>query len=273
KLFEARPEYKPIYERTLEILDSKEKIPEPELLGETVYNFWKDDVHERGIWRRTTIASYRTATPEWETVLDVDALAKAEGKSWVWHGATCLPPANERCLVNLSPGGSDTHVVREFDTKTKAFVPGGFELPEFKSRTAWRDLDTIWVGTDFGAGSLTDSGYPRIVKLWKRGTPLADAKTVYEGQKEDVASSGTSSILSDGRYDLVTRTPQFFRQEMFLLSGDRLVKLEVPEDCDPKVFFRGRLLFSLRSDWTPVAGGKTYREGSLLAANVNDLLA
>ena len=149
-VLQARPEYQPIYARTLEILDSKEKIPTPELLGEAVYNFWKDDVHERGIWRRTTLASYRTASPQWETVIDVDALAKAEGKSWVWHGATCLPPAYERCMVNLSPGGSDTHVYREFDTKKKEFVAGGFTLPEAKSRLAWRDLDTLWVGTDFG---------------------------------------------------------------------------------------------------------------------------
>ncbi len=257
KLFQSRPEYKPIYDRTLEILDSKERIPVPELLGDTVYNFWKDGVHERGIWRRTTIASYRTAAPQWETVLDVDALAKAEGKSWVFHGANCLPPANERCLISLSPGGSDAHVVREFDTKTKEFVSGGFTLPEAKSRTAWRDQDALWVGTDFGPGSLTSSGYPRIVKLWKRGTPLSEAKTIYEGKAEDVASAGTSEILSDGRYDIVTRTPAFFRQETFLLAGDRLAKVDIPEDAEPRVFFRGRLLFSLRSDWTPVAGGQT----------------
>ena len=270
KLLESRPEYEPIFKRTLEILDSKEKIPTPELLGDRVYNFWKDDVHERGIWRRTTIASYRTASPEWETVLDVDALAKAEGKSWVFHGADCLPPANERCLISLSPGGSDTHVVREFDTKTKAFVPDGFLLPEAKSRTSWRDRDTLWVGTDFGPESLTTSGYPRLVKLWKRGTPLSEAKTVFEGKAEDVASSGNSIIQSDGRYDIVTRTPAFFRQETFLLAGDKLSKIDIPEDAEPRAFFRGRLLFSLRSDWT--VDGKSYREGSLLAAPMADLV-
>ncbi len=218
-VLEARPEYKPIFTRTLEILDSKEKIPSPELLGETVYNFWKDDAHERGIWRRTSLASYRTAAPQWETVLDVDALAKAEGKAWVFHGANCLPPAHARCMVSLSPGGSDASVQREFDTGTKEFVSGGFSLPEAKSRVAWRDEDTLWVGTDFGAGSLTASGYPRIVKLWKRGTPLSSARTVFEGKSEDVASSGNSEILSDGRYDLVTRTPAFFRHESFLFSA------------------------------------------------------
>jgi prolyl oligopeptidase len=269
-VLEARPEFEPIFKRTLEILDSKEKIPTPELHGDTVYNFWKDDVHERGIWRRTTLASYRTANPQWETVLDIDALAKADGKSWVFHGATCLPPAYERCMVNLSPGGSDTHVYREFDTKTKQFVTGGFELPEAKSQVAWRDQDMLWVGTDFGQGSLTTSGYPRIVKLWKRGTPLTEAKTIYEGKAEDVASGGETEILPDGRWDVIRRTPAFFRQETFILLGDKLVKLDIPEDSEPRTFFRGRLLLSLRSDWT--VDGKTYREGSLLSAAMDDLL-
>jgi len=269
-VLEARPEYKPIYTRTLEILDSKEKIPTPVLRGETVYNFWRDDAHERGIWRRTSLASYRAAAPQWETVLDVDALAKADGKAWVFHGANCLPPAYARCMVSLSPGGSDASVEREFDTGTKQFVSGGFSLPEAKSRVAWRDQDTLWVGTDFGSGSLTTSGYPRIVKLWKRGTSLSSARTVFEGKSEDVAASGSSEILSDGRYDLITRTPAFYRHESFLLLGDRLVKLDLPEDSQPQAFFRDRLLFSLRSDWT--VGGKTYRAGSLLAGGVDDIL-
>ncbi len=270
KVLEARKEYRPIFARTLEILDSKDKIPSPELLGETVYNFWQDDTHERGLWRRTSLASYRTAAPQWETVLDVDALAKAEGKAWVFHGASCLAPAYARCMVSLSPGGSDASVQREFDTRTKAFVPGGFSLPEAKSNVGWRDEETLWVGTDFGPGSLTVSGYPRIVKLWKRGTPLSAARTIFEGKAEDVASGASSSILSDGRYDVVARTPAFYRQEMFLFLGDRLVRLDVPEDCQPRGFFRDRLLLSLRSDWA--AGGKTYLTGSLLAVPVDGLL-
>jgi len=269
-VLEARPEYKPVFARTLEILDSKEKIPSPELLGETVYNFWKDEAHERGIWRRTSLASYRTSAPQWETVLDVDALAKTEGKEWVFHGATCLAPAFVRCMVSLSVGGSDASVEREFDTGTKQFVTGGFSLPEAKSSVAWRDADTLWVGTDFGPGSLTESGYPRIVKLWTRGTPLTAARTVFEGKPGDVASSGTTVIQDDGRYDLVTRVPAFYRQETFLLLGGRLVKLDLPEDARLRTFFRDRLLVSLRSDWT--VGGKTYRAGSLLAESVNDLL-
>ncbi len=269
-VLEARPEYQPIYARTLQILDSKDKIPTPELYGEAVYNFWKDDQHERGIWRRTTIASYRTAAPQWETVLDVDALAKADGKPWVFHGATCLAPAYARCMVSLSPGGSDASVQREFDTKTKQFVPGGFTLPEAKSFIAWHDEDTLWIGTDFGSGSLTSSGYPRIVKLWKRGTPLSAARTVFEGRPEDVGAAGRTEILSDGRYDVITRTPAFFREDTYLYLGDRLIHLDLPEDAQPRVFFRDRLLFSLRSDWT--TGGRTYREDSLLSGTVDDLL-
>jgi prolyl oligopeptidase len=271
KVLEARPEYKPIYDRTLQILDSKEKIPTPEILGDAIYNFWKDDAHERGIWRRTTLASYRTATPQWETVLDVDALAKAEGKSWIWDKAACLPPAYTRCMIELSIGGSDAVVIREFDTKTKTFVPDGFSLPEAKSSVSWRDADTLWVGTDFGPGSMTTSGYPRIVKLWKRGTPLAEAKTIFEAKTDDVGAFGTSDIQSDGRYDYVVRYPAIFRQDLFLLRGERLVQVDLPQDIDPRAFFRGRFLFSLRSDWK--VGNQTYREGMLLAAPVDDLAA
>ena len=269
-VLEVRPEYKPVFAQTLEILDSKEKIPSPQLHGETVYNFWKDDAHERGIWRRTSLASYRTAAPQWETVLDIDALAKTEGKGWVFQGANCLPPAFVRCMVSLSVGGSDASVRREFDTGTKQFVPGGFSLPEAKSNVAWRDEDTLWVGTDFGPGSLTTSGYPRIVKLWKRGTPLTAARTIFEGKAGDMTVSGHTEILEDGRYEVVTRRPAFYSHETFLYLGDRLVKLDLPEDSQLRTYFRDRLLVSLRSDWT--VGGKTYRAGSLVAASVDDLL-
>ncbi len=192
KVLEAVPEFAPTVAKTLAILDSKEKIPTPDLLGAAVYNFWRDGEHQHGLWRRTTLDSYRTSSPAWETVLDVDALAKADGVDWVFHGAQCLAPEYRRCLITLSRGGSDAAVVREFDTVAKQFVAGGFALPEAKSRVAWRDLDTLWVGTDFGPGSLTSSGYPRIVKLWTRGTPLAEAKTVFEGRPEDVSVGGAT---------------------------------------------------------------------------------
>ncbi len=268
---ETVPEYRPTFQRTLEILDSKDKIPAPQLLGTVVYNFWKDDQHERGIWRRTSIESYRRPAPTWETVLDVDALAKAEATPWVFKGATCLPPDYRRCLIGLSRGGADAAVYREFDTTTMGFVEGGFALPEAKSFVAWRDLDTLWVGTDHGPGSLTESGYPRLAKLWKRGTPLSEARTLYEAATRDVAASGFSVHAPERRYDLIVRTPAFYRQETFLVLDGRLVKLQIPEDADFRGIFKDHALLSLRSDWQ--VAGNTHVAGSLLAIGVDDLLA
>jgi prolyl oligopeptidase len=266
----AMPEYQQIYDRTLEILDSKEKIPAPQLLGETVYNFWKDDQHERGLWRRTTLASYRTATPEWETVIDVDALAKADGQSWVWGGASCLPPAYRHCLVSLSRGGSDAEIKREFDTVTKQFVDGGFALPEAKSFMTWRDQNSVWVGTDFGPGSLSTSGYPLVVKLWQRGTPLTAAKTIFTAPATDVYAYAASQFTGEHRDDFVVRVPQFYRQETFTVRNDELVKVEIPEDANFHFLFENQALVSLRSPWQ--AGGKTYPAGALLALDFDELL-
>ena len=182
KELKAVPEYAPTYARALEIMDSKDRIAYPDLLGAVVYNFWQDPEHERGIWRRAPVASYRAGNPAWETVLDIDALNKAEGKQWVFKGGECLPPAYARCLVSLSRGGGDAVEIREFDTATKAFVPDGFFVPEAKNSVSWRDVDTLWLGTDFGPGSLTTSGYPRIVKSWRRGTLLAEATHGVRGQ-------------------------------------------------------------------------------------------
>jgi prolyl oligopeptidase len=256
-------EFKPIYDKTLKIMDSSERIPSPTLLGEGIFNFWQDKEHPRGIWRRTTVASYRTSSPQWETVIDLDALVKADGVPWAWGGATCLPPKDDLCLISLRRGGSDAHVVREFDLQTKSFVVGGFTLPEAKSDVAWRDENTLWLGTDFGPGSMTSSGYARFAKLWKRGTPVSAAQTVYEAATEDVAGSGFSQFTPEGRYDFVVRTPAFFRHETFAVLGDRLVKLDVPEDSRFEGIFKDRMLLSLRSDWT--VGGKTYKPDTLLA--------
>lgn len=264
-------QFKPIYDRTLAIMDSKERIPNPDLRADTVYNFWQDKEHPRGLWRRTSLASYRTPTPTWETVIDVDALVKAEDTPWAWTGADCLPPGEgTRCMVVLARGGSDAAVQREFDLDTKTFVLGGFSLPEAKSSTSWRDADTLWVGTDFGPGSLTTSGYPRIVKVWKRGTPLSEAQTVFEGDAGDVASNGFSLFTPEGRYEFVSRTPAIFRQETFFMLGDRLVKMDVPEDAKLEGIFKGRIVLSLRSDWA--VGGKTYEQDSLLAIGLDPFL-
>ncbi len=267
---EAIKEFKPIYKRTLEILDSKDRIAMPSLHGLAVYNFWQDPSHVRGIWRRTTLASYRTAAPAWETLIDVDALSKADNTMWVFKGAACLPPEYRRCMVALSPGGGDAVVEREFDTVAKDFVKDGFSLPKAKSQVAWSNEDTLWVGTDFGEGSLTSSGYPRIVKLWKRGTPLAAATTVFAGEAGDVSSAGHTIFTPEGRYDLILRVPAFFRSEKYLVLGGRLVKLEIPEDADLEEIFKDHMLVSLRSDWA--VGGKVYPAGALLAIGLDDYL-
>jgi prolyl oligopeptidase len=270
KALEAIKEFKPIYARTLEILDSKDRIPMPSFRGLAVYNFWQDSTHVRGIWRRATLASYRTGHPEWETVIDVDALSKADDTPWVFKEATCLPPEYRRCMVALSPGGGDAVVEREFDTVTKEFVKDGFSLPKAKSQVGWHDKDTLWVGTDFGTGSLTTSGYPRLVKLWKRGTPLSEASTVFAGETGDVTSAGQTLFTPEGRYDVVMRVPAFFRSEKYLMLGGRLVKVDIPEDADLEEIFKDHVLISLRSDWA--IGDKVYPAGALLAISLDDYL-
>ena len=270
KVLEARPEFEPIRKQTLEILDSADRIPYVGIRGNQLYNFWQDENHVRGIWRRTSLEQYRTTEPEWETVLDIDALVEIEGESWVWKGPSCLGPEYRHCMVALSRGGGDAVVYREFDTVAKAFVTDGFSLPEAKSDVNWQDTDHLWVGTDFGEGSLTDSGYPRIVKLWTRGTPLEDAATIFEGKAEDVSVSAHSRHTPEGRYDIISRTPAFFRGEYFLRLGDRLVKLDLPDDVQFHGFFKDQLMIALRSDWT--IGGTTYPQDALMAIDLDAFL-
>jgi len=268
---QAVKQYKPIYDKALEIYDSQDRIPYPTLMGKYVYNFWQDKTHTRGIWRRTQLWSYRTSAPQWETVLDLDALSRTDKEMWVFKGADCLRPDYKRCVISLSRGGSDAVVVREFDTASKSFIRDGFTLQEAKSSVGYRDADTLWVATDFGEGSLTTSGYPRIVKLWKRSGALSGAKTVFEGRTEDVGVGGGTEFTSDGTYDIVSVYPTIFTRRIYLLVGDRLVNLRLPEDASFKGIFRDRVIFSLRSDWK--AGGTTYAQGALLASRVDDLLA
>jgi prolyl oligopeptidase len=265
------PAFRQLDARLLEVLDSDARIPFVEKLGDHYYNFWRDKAHPKGLWRRTTLAEYRKAQPAWETVLDLDALAAAEHENWVWHGAQCLKPAYRRCLVSLSRGGADADVVREFDLADKAFVKGGFELPEAKSQVAWADQDHIFVGTDFGPGSMTESSYPRIAKLWTRGTPLAEAKTVYEGKPQDLAISAYRDLTPGYERSFVQRALAFYDSESYLLGEDgKLVRIDVPTDAETSVQ-REWLMIEPRSDWT--VGGHTYKAGSLLAANFDDFMA
>jgi prolyl oligopeptidase len=271
KILEAVPEFEPIHERNLEILNSAERVPDVTMRGDHLYNFWQDAEHVRGIWRRTSLNEYRKSEPTWDTVLDLDSLSDKEGENWVWKGASCLAPEHRLCMLNLSRGGGDATVIREFDTLSTAFVKDGFTLPEAKSRTSWRDQDTLWVGTDFGPGTLTTSGYPRTTRLWKRGTPLAEATLVFQGAETDVSVGSYSIHTPEGRYDLVTQTPAFFRGSHYLTLGDRQVKLDLPEDVSLQGVFKDHLLISLRSSWA--VGGHDYPQDALLAIDLDQFLA
>jgi prolyl oligopeptidase len=255
--------------RILDILDSDARIPYVQKLGPWYYNFWRDAKNPRGLWRRTTLAEYRKEQPAWETVIDLDALGAAEKENWVWHGADCLKPEYKRCLVQLSRGGADADVVREFDLEAKAFLKDGFFLPESKNSVGWRDADTLYVGTDFGPGSMTTSGYPRIAKEWKRGAPLASAETVYEGQPEDVSVGAFRDHTKGFERDFVYRGVTFYSNEMFLRRDGKLLKIEKPDSANASVH-RDLLLLELRDDWT--VGGETYPAGALLASDLEGFL-
>ena len=271
KELEGSPAYKKLEDDLLAIMDSKAKIPYITKSGAHYYNFWKDAAHPRGLWRRTTLAEYRKAEPAWETVLDIDALGKAEKQGWVFHGAQFLRPDYRRCLVSLSPGGSDAAVVREFDVETRTFVADGFSLPVAKSQVSWIDKDTLFVGTDFGKGSMTTSGYPRVAKVWKRGTPLGQAKVVFEGLETDMEAVAYHDPAPGFERDFLFRKPTFFTNEFFLLAKDgSRRKVEVPLDAEPSLH-REWLTVKLRTSWT--VGGKTYAAGSLLAAKFDDFMA
>ncbi len=255
----------------LAVLDSDEKIPYVSQIGDWLYNLWQDADHERGLWRRTTWDEYRKPDPTWETVLDLDALAAEEGEQWVWHGARFLRPDRTRALVALSRGGADADVTREFDVTTRQWVAGGFERPEAKGELSWVDHDHVLVNTDFGPGSMTDSGYPRIVKRWARGTPLSEAETLFEGRAEDMYVGAYHDPTPGFERDFVVRAPEFFTSELFLLADDgTLTKIDAPDSAHKSVH-REWLTVRPREDWT--VAGTTYRAGSLLATKLDDFLA
>jgi len=268
---EAVPVYSEIHEKLLEIYNSSDRIPSVVIRGAWLYNYWRDAEHVRGIWRRTFIDEYLKDEPSWETVLDLDKIAEAESENWVWKGANCLPMEYRHCMITLSRGGSDAAVKREFDTVAKAFVEDGFILPEAKAQISWKDKDTLLVGTDFGEGSLTTSGYPRIAKEWKRGTSMDAAVTVFEGSVDDVAAGVYNDHTTGRRYDLAQVTPEYYRGTTYLILDGRKVKLDFPEDANFYGFFKDRMLLNLRTDWE--VGGATYPADALLSIDLDDFLA
>jgi prolyl oligopeptidase len=253
----------------LEVLDTDARIPYVRRRGEFLYNFWRDAANPRGLWRRTTLDSYRRDSPDWDVLIDLDALATADDENWVWAGAGVIEPDYTRALIGLSRGGSDAAVVREFDMLTREFVTDGFVLPEAKTQISWADPDTVLVGTDFGEGSLTESGYPRVVKRWRRGQPLADAETVFEGSRTDVRVTASVDRTPGFERTFLGRALDFWNEQVYELRGTELIRIDAPTDASLSIH-REWLLIELRTDW--YTGSASYAAGSLLAAHYDEFL-
>lgn len=268
----ADPRFEKMKADALEILNSKDKIPYVSYRGGEVHNFWQDATHVRGIWRRSTLESYLTDDTKWETVLDFDALAEKEGKNWVYKGNTCLSPDYELCIVNLSDGGKDAVVRREFNTKTKQFVEDGFVTQESKGTLSWLDEDHVVVGVDFGEGTMTDSGYPVIAKLWKRGTPLSEAVEIGRGEQEDVGYWAGTFELDDGSREIMNaRSMTFYtsRYDWVPRKDGKLldpVSLPIPEKVNMYGAFKDQVLLQLNEDW------RGFKTGDLVSFDIHDFM-
>lgn len=250
----------------LDVLDSDERIPMVVKAGEFYYNLWRDAEHPRGLWRRTTLESYRTDTPSWDVLLDIDELARQEGTEWVFAGAQMLFPDYTRALLRLSPDGGDAVVIREFDLEKREFVSDGFHVPHAKTNVSWIDLETIFVATDFGPGSMTTSSYPRQVKRWRRGEPLESASMVFEVPVDHMEAGSIHDHTVGYERDLVQDRIDFFHTRTYVLRDEVPILIDVPDDAEVDVH-REWLLIQPRSDWD--IQGATYPAGSLLAANID----
>lgn len=263
-------EFEKIKSQALTILESKDKIPYGEIAGNFVYNFWQDSQHTRGIWRRATLNEYKKNNPKWELLLDLDALSKKENENWVFKGYTCLKPSHKLCFLNLSRGGKDAIVIKEFNTDSKSFVVNGFTLPEAKSQLSWVDENHVLVSTDFGPNSLTDSGYPSEIKLWQRETPLSQAQSLFKAEKNDMIVSSTSLYHSGQLTNLVIRNKDFYTQENFILNkSEKLELAQIPDTADVVGLFNDYLIIQIKKDWQ--MNGKFFVSGSALAIPKNDI--
>lgn len=274
KRLTADPRYKILYDEALALGGAKDRIPQPAFLHGGIYNFWQDADNLRGLWRKTKLESYRTASPQWQTVLDIDALGKAEGKSWVFKGVNCLKPAAKRCLILLSDGGEDAVTVREFDLDTATFVEGGFTLPRGKHRIEWQDADHLLVASEWTPGDLTPSGYPFIVKRLARGQTLADAVEVYRGDKGDGGYGVSPGSVRDAKGEelfFFVRPLDTFHTETHVLTPRGVQKLAIPSKADIAALVDGRVIVKLDEDM--VAGGTTFTAGSIVAIDREAMLA
>jgi prolyl oligopeptidase len=266
----SHPEFEAVYTKNLEILNSSDRIAAPAIYDDFIYNFWQDAENVRGIWRRTSKQSYLQGNPSWETLIDIDKLSKQDDIKWVYKGATGLYPDYKRFMVSLSKGGGDAVVIREFDPEKKAFIDNGFELPEAKGGVSWIDENTLLVFSDFGEGTLTTSGYARQVKRWQRGTSIAQAPVIFEGEEQDVSVSGFAINKPGRQYLLFSRGLDFFTSEKYVLENDEMVLLDIPNDASVNDIFKEQVIISLKSDWE--VDGHSYKQGSLISADYDELI-
>lgn len=266
---EKVPGFEAHRQRALQLLNDPNNIAMPdEVMGDLVSNHWVDAEHKRGLWRVSPLAAYLAGKPEWRTLIDVDALGKAEGKSWVWHGADCLPPAYQRCLVSLSPGGSDADVVREFDLTTGKFVEDGFVVAESKNSVAWADRDTLLVAMAEGEGTVTRSGYARIVKEWKRGTPWSAATVVAEATEAEVGIGPFAVMDGDIRRPAISRNVGFYESRVSMRAPNgRWFELPVPQTAEYQDVVSGQAIYTL------VEPLGAFRPGSVVAYDIQAMLA
>jgi len=267
-VLQGDPRYETLHQQALEIVQSRDRIPSPGFTHDGhIDNFWQDAQHVRGVWRRTSLDSYKTAEPQWETVLDFDALAETESANWVYKGSTCLAPEERYCLISLSNGGKDAVTLREFDSVSRSFVEGGFVLPESKGGATWLNRDTLLVARDFGPGTLTNSGYPMVVKRMTRGQSLDQADVLFMGEPTDVSVSGYTLRDADGvlKATLINRSIDFYSSETYRVTDDgAVVKLALPAKSDITGLVAGQLVVSLKQDWT-APSGQDFKSGDLIA--------
>ena len=264
----ADPRYQPDHDAILKVLDATDRIPMESVSRDSVFNFWQDATNPKGIWRRTTVADYAKPAPKWETVIDVDKLSQGEHENWIWKGASCTSDL-KRCLIFLSRDGGDAHVIREFDLTTKTFLKDGFTLAHAKSDASYVNDDTIIFDTDFGAGTMTKSGYPRIVKIWHRGEKVDAARTLLEGKPEDIAVQTQTVNDSETVHAFLVRGVSFFENEYSSVdAAGTVTKLPLPLSAVLQGVSGGKLILTLRKDWT--VGGKTFGKGALISVTALD---
>ena len=269
KVLENDPRYPDLHAAALKVAETQDRIPIPRFLAGDIYNFWQDAAHVRGIWRKTSLADYRGPTPRWSKVLDLDALAKSERANWVWEGGDCLHPLESRCLVSLSDGGEDAVTIREFDLPNRQFASRGFDLPKAKQTSTWVNQDRLLISSDFGPGTMTESGYPYIVKSLMRGEPVSAAREVFRGTPKDVAvDAGTWVDGSGDTAVLITRGVSFFENKYYLMRPAGPQELGIPLKSEIKALLANRLLFTINEPWD--AGGAHFDQGALLSLDLGN---